>query len=58
MVDRKACPICESASQQPFLTAIDYSVSQETFTIVKCKDCGFHFTNPVPENENIGKYYK
>ena len=58
MVDRKACPICESASQQPFQTAIDYSVSKETFTNVKCKDCGFHFTNPVPENENIGKYYK
>lgn len=58
MVERKECPICTSESQEPFLTALDHSVSKETFTIVKCRSCGFHFTNPVPENENIGKYYK
>lgn len=33
-------------------------VSQEMFTIVRCDNCGFHFTNPIPNEENIGKYYQ
>jgi len=27
------------------------------FNIVKCKNCGLHFTNPRPNLKNIGKYY-
>lgn len=36
----------------------DFSVSGEDFTIVTCQGCGFHFTNPVPDEATIGKYYK
>ena len=52
------CPICDSANSSEFLKAKDYTVSNETFTIVECSDCTFRYTNPIPEEENIGEYYK
>lgn len=33
-------------------------VSRETFNIVECENCGFHFTNPRPAENEIGKYYQ
>ena len=53
-----ACPICKSNTFTPFLTCKDYTVSQQNFTIVSCKSCSFKFTNPRPEDEILGDYYK
>jgi 2-polyprenyl-3-methyl-5-hydroxy-6-metoxy-1,4-benzoquinol methylase len=36
----------------------DYTVSRETFSIVECCSCGFRFTNPRPEENKLGDYYK
>jgi len=52
------CPICEGTTFVPFLNAWDYTVSQDRFQIVKCSECGFHFTNPIPDETKIGEYYK
>lgn len=52
------CPICESDQFEPFLRCEDYTVSRETFQIVNCKNCGFKFTNPRPEESQLGKFYK
>lgn len=58
MLKIESCPICGSVSHAPFLTCKDYTVSQEEFQIVQCKDCGFKFTNPIPELSKLGDYYK
>ena len=52
------CPICETRASKTFLKCIDYTVSRETFTIVECKECNFRYTNPRPNEEEIGPYYK
>lgn len=52
------CPICSATEFKPFLNAVDYTVSRETFSIVSCANCGFHFTNPIPASDKIGDYYK
>jgi len=52
------CPICEGTEFQEFLRAKDYTVSGEIFTIVACSSCNFHFTNPKPAADQIGRYYK
>lgn len=52
------CPICKQSSFSNYLTVKDYTVSQETFEIVNCNTCGFKFTNPRPEIDKIGAYYK
>lgn len=53
----KNCLICNSTSFEEHLKSKDFSVSKEDFTILKCKDCNFHFTNPRPKNEELGRYY-
>ena len=55
-IDR--CPVCNSNSLVPFLTCKDYLVSQKDFVIQRCQKCSFQFTNPRPDSEEIGSYYK
>ena len=54
----KNCPLCGHQSFKPVLSAVDYTVSQDTFTIVACEQCKFQFTNPIPTEEKIGAFYK
>jgi len=51
------CPICGSESLNKALTAVDRLVSQEAFEVWKCEACGFMFTQDVPDEQEIGKYY-
>jgi len=53
-----ACPLCRSVTLKPFLESQDYFLSKERFTIVKCQDCGFLFTNPRPTMATSGSYYQ
>ena len=39
-------------------SAVDYLVSQETFDVWICDHCGFRFTQDVPDEQEIGKYYE
>lgn len=52
------CPICQDDKFTDFLLCKDFLLSGETFTIVKCNNCGFTFTNPRPFANELGKYYK
>lgn len=51
------CQICGNNQFSQHISCIDYTVSRETFKIVKCNSCGFVFTNPRPNENEIGKYY-
>jgi len=52
------CPLCGGASSKKILDCIDFTVSRETFTIVECEKCNFKYTNPRPDEKEIGKYYE
>lgn len=52
------CPICNSREFIFFLDCIDHTVSRETFSIVSCSSCKFKFTNPRPNQDMLGMYYK
>jgi 2-polyprenyl-3-methyl-5-hydroxy-6-metoxy-1,4-benzoquinol methylase len=52
------CPVCQNSTFEKYLEVQDYTVSQEKFQIVACKSCGFKFTNPRPDQNEIGEYYK
>lgn len=54
----KVCPVCSASETKLFIECKDYTVSQETFKIVECVNCGFKFTNPRPEENKLGDYYK
>lgn len=51
------CPICSKTELKNFLVVQDKSVSQESFVLVQCTNCGLKFTNPRPSEEAIGPYY-
>ena len=58
MYNYKSCPVCEQAGFSHFITAEDHTVSHEKFNIVSCDSCGFKFTNPRPNDADLGKYYQ
>jgi 2-polyprenyl-3-methyl-5-hydroxy-6-metoxy-1,4-benzoquinol methylase len=52
------CPICNTPSFAPFLSAKDHTTTGEQFEIVRCAQCHFTLTNPRPDINSIGKYYQ
>lgn len=52
------CPACNHTKFNNFLICKDFTVSQESFALVKCCKCQLVFTNPRPTPDSIGKYYK
>ncbi|RYY88198.1 MAG: class I SAM-dependent methyltransferase [Chitinophagaceae bacterium] len=57
-VHHSQCPVCDSRSIGPVLTATDYTVSREEFAIWECAACRLRFTQDVPDAQQIGPYYK
>lgn len=53
----KKCPICTSIHLNDYMEAKDNLVSKNVFTIQKCSECGFVFTNPRPDKKSISNYY-
>jgi 2-polyprenyl-3-methyl-5-hydroxy-6-metoxy-1,4-benzoquinol methylase len=52
------CIVCGSTNNKLFLNCTDHFVTQESFKIHKCSDCGFAFTADAPTPDKIGRYYK
>ena len=40
------------------MTCIDHYATGESFDLYRCKDCGFLFTQSVPVEAEIGRYYE
>ena len=54
----KNCPVCYSDKFANFMVCKDYTVSKSDFQLVKCEECSFVFTNPIPEESEIGSFYE
>jgi 2-polyprenyl-3-methyl-5-hydroxy-6-metoxy-1,4-benzoquinol methylase len=52
------CPVCGSTAINPLLTVKDHSVSKEEFVIWQCSNCSLRFTQDVPDEASIGRYYQ
>lgn len=53
-----ACPLCGSTHLKRVMTCTDFYASGEQFELSACEDCGFTFTQGVPVEAEIGKYYE
>ncbi|WP_439483023.1 class I SAM-dependent methyltransferase [Cyclobacterium plantarum] len=51
------CPLCKSELFINHMVVKDHAYSKESFIICACKNCDLWFTNPRPNEKNIGKYY-
>ena len=52
------CPVCDNEHLTTFMECPDHFLSKEIFTIARCEKCGFLFTNPRPETDQLSAYYK
>ena len=53
-----ACPVCGGAHLKRVMTCTEFYASGEQFELYSCEDCGFTFTQGVPVEAEIGKYYE
>jgi 2-polyprenyl-3-methyl-5-hydroxy-6-metoxy-1,4-benzoquinol methylase len=51
------CPLCKSGNVLNHLEVKDLAVSKKTFILCRCDSCQLLFTNPRPNEEEIGPYY-
>ena len=58
MIEYSACPICDRKAIAYVHDAIDYTVSKKKFSIWECHNCYLRFTQDVPSQDEIGRYYK
>jgi len=54
----QTCPVCETINFEVFLNTKDHFLTEESFTISKCLNCGFLFTNPRPSETDSNRYYQ
>ena len=52
------CPLCGGKRLERSVTCVDHFASGEMFHLYTCADCGFLFTQDVPAEEEIGRYYE
>jgi 2-polyprenyl-3-methyl-5-hydroxy-6-metoxy-1,4-benzoquinol methylase len=52
------CPVCNATNIHPALKVKDHTVSREIFEVWECNDCDLRFTQDVPDENAIGRYYQ
>lgn len=52
------CPACGATALQQALTVKDHTVSQEEFQVWHCAACTHRFTQDIPAEPAIGRYYQ
>jgi 2-polyprenyl-3-methyl-5-hydroxy-6-metoxy-1,4-benzoquinol methylase len=57
MITYTHCPVCNSEDIHGSFSAKDYTVSHKSFVVMHCGNCTCMFTQDVPKQEKIGKYY-
>jgi len=51
------CPSCKHTKFDNYLICNDYSITNESFALVRCTKCELIFTNPRPDENSISSYY-
>ena len=52
------CPLCGKSHFTKTMTCVDHYATGESFDLFRCNDCGFLFTQNVPVEAEIGRYYE
>jgi 2-polyprenyl-3-methyl-5-hydroxy-6-metoxy-1,4-benzoquinol methylase len=52
------CPICNNSNPEIALESQDFSLTQTSFLVLHCPNCSLRYTSPVPNQDEIGQYYK
>lgn len=58
MIHYNECPSCGAREISEWLKVEDFSVSKESFLLMKCDHCGLVFTQDIPSAGEIARYYQ
>ncbi len=58
VVNYKNCPLCGSSDIKKHMEVKDYFLSAENFSLFRCSQCEFVFTQNHPGKKGISSYYK
>ena len=58
IVSYDKCPLCKSNAIKKRFACIDNFATGEQFDIYECTDCGLVFTQDIPDEKEIDRYYE
>ena len=58
LLNQNICPLCGKQHLAKAMTCVDHYATGESFDLYRCEDCGFLFTQSVPVEAEIGRYYE
>ena len=58
IITHDKCPMCGSYSTGKRFACKDHFATGETFDIFECSECGFVFTQNIPDEKEIAPYYQ
>lgn len=58
IISHDKCPLCKSSAIKRRFASIDRFATGEPFDIYECCDCGLAFTQGVPDERDIDRYYE
>ena len=56
--DFKPCPLCGALEQMPYANCTDFTVSHESYTLLRCPQCGVVYTANPPKEADTARYDK
>lgn len=57
-ITHSSCPLCKGSRIAKRFTCKDHFATNEEFEVHECRDCGFVFTQGIPDEKEIGRYYE
>lgn len=57
-ITHRSCPLCKGNGIRKRFTCKDHFATCEAFDIYECPECGFVFTQNIPDEKEIGRYYE
>lgn len=58
VITHTVCPLCKGSYIRKRFTCKDHFATGEVFDIYECAECGFVFTQGIPDEKEIGRYYE
>lgn len=56
--DFRPCPLCGASGQLPYANCTDFAVSKESYTLLRCPECGVVYTLDPPSESEMKRYDK
>ena len=58
LISYDKCPLCKSGAIKKRFACIDNFATGESFDVYECADCGLAFTQGIPDEKEIDRYYE